>query len=87
MEEGRLLGFAEPLDGEIARREKLYAEYKAATGKPSNRSVYEAKNSGIHKPQFYAYLKGMLPLDSLTCVNFERFLREKKKPVPRRPRD
>jgi hypothetical protein len=72
---------------ETDRRSKLLAEYKAATCNPSNRQIYEARNSGIHKPQFYQWLKGKLPSDSATAMNFERFLREKKAPISRRPKE
>ena len=67
---------------EMERRATLLAEYKAATNNPSNRRIYEANNSTIHKPQFYKWLKGSLPRDSATAINFERFLREKKPLVP-----
>jgi hypothetical protein len=73
-------------DEEVARRAKLYAEYRDATGKPSNRSVYEGDNVPIHKPQFYAYLDGRLKSSSSTFANFEHFLREKKPPTPKKPR-
>jgi hypothetical protein len=69
------------------RRGALLAEYKAATGNPSNRQLYQAKNSGIHKPQFYDWLKGKLPVVSATAKNFERFLSEKKQPIPKKPKD
>jgi hypothetical protein len=71
---------------EKLRREKLFADYKTATGNPANRQIYNARNSGIHKPQFYAWLSGSLPADSGTAKNFERFLREKKAPIPRKPK-
>ena len=70
----------------VERRTELLLEYKTATGNPSNRSIYSARNSGIHKPQFYEWLKGDLPATSETCINFERFLREKNPPIPRKPR-
>lgn len=66
---------------EIDRRVKLLAEYKAATGSPSNRKIYEAKHSGIHKPEFYKWVNGTLSNDSATTKNFERFLRAKKPPI------
>jgi hypothetical protein len=72
-------------EDEEARREHLLAEYKAATDNPSNKRIYEARNSGIYKPQFYEWLNGSLPVDSATCINFERFLRLKKLPIPRNP--
>ena len=72
--------------GEKERRARLLAEYKSATGNPSNKRIYEAKNSGIHKPDFYAWLKGDLSLESAMTINFERFLRLKKPPFPRKPK-
>jgi hypothetical protein len=77
---------AETEDDEIGRRRRLLEEYKAETGKPSNQRIYRAKNSGIHKPQFHEWLKGELPRTSQTCINFERFLHEKKSPIPRKPK-
>jgi hypothetical protein len=67
----------------IERRQALLAEYKAATGNPSNQKIYGAKNSGLHKPQFYEWKNGKLSVDSVTAKNFERFLAEKKLPIPR----
>lgn len=72
---------------EVTRRGRLLSEYKKGTKDPSNRQIYTAKNSGIHKPQFYKWLHGILPTTSATAVNFERFLREKKRPIPRSPED
>jgi len=66
------------------RRERLLAEYKEATGFPSNKSIYEATNCPIHKPQFYKWLKGSLPADSATTINFERFLKDKRRPSPQK---
>lgn len=71
---------------EIERRTRLLAEYKSATGNPSNRAIYTARNSGIHKPEFHRWLRGDLPASSQTLINFERFLRDKKHPIPRKPR-
>ncbi len=70
---------------EIKRRQQLLAAYKSATGNPSNKRIYEAANSGIHKPEFYHWVKGSLPSESATCINFERFLRDRKPPVARKP--
>jgi hypothetical protein len=71
---------------EITRRSKLLTEYKAATKNPSNKRIYGARNSGIHKPEFYEWVNGALPPDSATTINFERFLREKKPPIPKKPK-
>ena len=68
-------------------RQALLGEYKAATGDPPNKRIYEAKNSGIHKPEFYEWLRGELQSESETTRNFERFLRAKKPPVPRNPQN
>jgi len=68
---------------EIERRSLLLAEYKAATKTISNRQIYEARNSRIHKPEFYTWRNGTLPAHSATSINFERFLREKRPPQSR----
>ena len=68
---------------ERSRRDQLLADYKSATSSPSNRRIYESRNAGIHKPEFYRWIKGTLPRQSETAQNFERFLREKKQPIPR----
>jgi hypothetical protein len=68
---------------EIERRRKLLAEYKAATGDSPDYRIYNANNSGIHKPEFYKWKKGILSAQSTTAANFERFLREKKPPISR----
>jgi hypothetical protein len=73
------------LASETDRRQRLLMSYKKATGNPSNKRIYEASNSGLHKPEFYSWRKGNLPSDSATCINFERFLNEKKPPIPRKP--
>lgn len=80
------VGIPDEVHNEEARRRSALAEYKAATGNPSNKRIYEARNSGIHKPQFYEWQRGELPADSATTRNFERFLAEKKPPIARRPR-
>ena len=67
-------------------RAGLLAAYKSATGNPSNWQIYNARNSGIHKPEFYKWLKGELHADSETTKNFERFLREKRAPIRRKPK-
>lgn len=79
-------GACKPED-EVARREQLLADYKAATDNPPNTKIYSARNSGIHKPQFYEWVRGELPASSQTAINFERFLREKKPRIPRQPVD
>lgn len=68
----------------MAKRISMLQEYKQATGTRSNRQIYTARNSGIHKPQFHEWLRGLLEETSQTCINFERFLREKKPPIPRK---
>lgn len=67
---------------EIDRRKRLLSDYIAHTG-ASHKSIYEGKNSGIHKPQFFEWKHGKLPPTSATAKNFERFLREKKPPIHR----
>ncbi|HWG21609.1 MAG TPA: hypothetical protein VG225_13850 [Terracidiphilus sp.] len=71
---------------EVAHRAKLLAEYKAATGNPSAKRIYESSRAGIYKPQFYQWRKGTLPSESETAKNFERFLAAKKPPIPRKPK-
>lgn len=66
--------------------QKLLEDYKQATGNPPNKRIYEAQNSGIHKPDFYNWRKGELSPKSATSLNFERFLRAKKPPLPRHPK-
>ena len=66
-----------------SQRAALLSDYKAATRNPSNKRIYESKNACIHKPEFYKWLRGDLPSDSATTINFERFLREKKEPIPK----
>jgi hypothetical protein len=75
-----------PVPSEIERRKALLAEYKAATSAPSDYQIFNAQNAGLHKPEFYRWLKGTLTAHSKTAKNFERFLREKKPPIPRKPR-
>jgi hypothetical protein len=70
----------------VQRRAKLLEEYKAATNNTSNKRIYEAKNSGVHKPEFYRWINGELPSGSSTAMNFERFLQAKRPPIPRRPK-
>jgi hypothetical protein len=71
---------------EVERRQKLLNEYKVANKSLPNKRIYEARNSGLHKPEFYEWLNGTLPAKSETTLNFERFLREKKPPIPRKPK-
>lgn len=68
----------------VEQRKKLLEAYKAKTG-ASHKQIWEGK-SGIHKPQFYEWVNGKLPSKSQTAQNFERFLREGKRPTPRKPR-
>jgi hypothetical protein len=72
---------------EIKRRSKLLEEYKEATGNIPDYQIYNAKNAGIHKPEFYDWKKGKLPRHSVTARKFEQFLREKKPPIPRKAKD
>jgi hypothetical protein len=66
----------------VEQRKALLDAYKAKTG-ASNHKIYMGRNSGIHKPEFYAWVKGTLPNTSATAINFERFLRDQKPPIPR----
>lgn len=76
---------ASSANSDTERRKLLLAEYKAATN-ASNKQIYEARNSGVHKPEFYEWLNGKLPSQSTPSKNLERFLTEKKRPIPRKPR-
>jgi hypothetical protein len=71
----------------VSKRRHLLSEYKLATGNPSDHKIYSAKNSPIHKPEFYDWINGKLPATSQTAINFERFSMEKKDPIPRNPTD
>jgi hypothetical protein len=70
----------------IEQCKKLLADYKQATGNPSNKQIYEALNSGIHKPDFYTWRKGELSPKSVMSISFERFLRARKPPLPKHPK-
>jgi hypothetical protein len=73
------------LDSLIAQRRALLQAYIAKTG-ASLHKIYTASNSGIHKPEFYKWRDGTLPNSSSTTINFERFLRSQKPPIPRKSR-
>jgi hypothetical protein len=79
-------GQPQSVSSETERRKRLLADYKAATNNPSNRKIYGSEHSGVHKPQFYEWINGVLSSDSATAKNFERFLMAKKSPIPRKPR-
>jgi hypothetical protein len=65
-----------------ARRKQLLQDYKRAAGVTANKPIYESRDSGILKPEFYKWLKGELPSESATAINFERFLAQGRKPRP-----
>lgn len=67
----------------ITRRKVLLDDYKAAVKGVSNRRIYNAANSQIYHSEFSKWMNGTLPDSSATTINFERFLRAKKPPVPR----
>ncbi len=69
----------------VERRAKLLADYKAATGNPSSKKIYEAENSGINKPEFYEWKNGRLPDRSRTTKQFEAFLTAKRRLIPKKP--
>ena len=69
---------------EIKRiRAELFADYKRRTGVRTKAAIYTAKNSGVHKAEFYEWLNGMLLDTSATARNLETFLRSDALPVPR----
>lgn len=72
-------------DSLIEQRRALIEAYIAKTG-ASLHKIYTASNSGIHKPEFYKWRDGTLPNSSSTTINFERFLRNQKPPIPRKSR-
>ena len=71
------------IDELSALRSIRILEYKKANPGVTDYQIYNAKNSGVHKPEFYRYVKGTLSSESETCKNFERFLAEKKTPNKR----
>lgn len=71
--------------GLVDHRKKLLEEYKSVTGQPSSKQIYEAYNSGIHKPEFYQWKQGKLSVESRVTKRFEAFLKAKKRPIPRNP--
>ena len=75
-----------PYPSLVECRLKVLNEYKAANKSVPSKQIYEARNSGIYKPEFYEWLSGRLPDTSSITINFERFLRDKKPPIPRKPK-
>jgi hypothetical protein len=69
----------------VESRAALLSEYKQTTGDPPNKRIYEAANSGIHKPEFYQWLSGKLPDKSRVTKRFEAFLKARKRPIPKKP--
>jgi hypothetical protein len=69
----------------VAHRARLLEEYKAATG-ASEYAIYNARGHTAHKSEFYMWKTGMLPPESATTKNLERFLLERKPPQPRASR-
>jgi hypothetical protein len=68
---------------EVSRRGSLLKEYLEAT-EVSEYFLYTHAKSGIHKREYRKWKAGKLPNESATTQNFERFLREKAIPPPRR---
>lgn len=71
----------------VRNRQELLENYKKRTGVQTNAAIYNAKNAGIHKPQFYQWRKGELADDCMTARNLERFLLSFERPKPRLRRD
>jgi hypothetical protein len=63
-------------------RKIMLADYKRATGVTKNKPIYECRRAGLHKPEFYKWLRGVLSPTSQITLNFERFLAEKRPPSP-----
>lgn len=70
---------------EIERRAKLLADYKAATGNPPHKKIYESSNAGIYKQDFYWWINGKLHAKSKVTKRFEAFLKARRRPIPRKP--
>ncbi len=66
-------------------RRELLAEYKRRTGVNTNAAIYKARNSGVHKPEFYRWLTGQLRSTTATARSLETFLHGGERPKPRRP--
>ncbi len=74
-----------PSSGTVTdRRAELLNEYKRATG-ANDYQIYNAQNSGIHKPEFYQWKNGKLSEKSKTANKFEAFLKAKKRPIRKKP--
>ncbi len=69
---------------EVERRAALLSAYRSATG-AKDYHIYTARNSGIHKPEFYQWRDGRLPAKSKVTKRFESFLKAKRRPIPRKP--
>ena len=77
-----------PTQAELVKTRKgLLCEYKTATGIKSDAAIYGAKGHSAHKPEFQKWRKGLLLSTSAAGMSLERFLREKKRPTPRKPAD
>jgi hypothetical protein len=74
-------------DQVVPSRAELLAEYKQRTGVRTNAAIYNAKNSGVHKAEFYSWRSGKLLATSATAISLENFLRAGERPKPRRIRD
>jgi len=64
-------------------RATLLADYMLRTGVRTKAAIYRARNPGVHKPQLYEWLNGVLPSTSSTARNLEAFLGSDALPVPR----
>jgi hypothetical protein len=70
-----------------AKRFALLQSYRSRTQNPSHRQIYTARNSAINKPEFYEWLKGILPDTSKTTRKFENFLKQNKLPIPKKAKE
>jgi hypothetical protein len=71
----------------VQRRGELLANYKKRTGVCTNAAIYNARNSGVHKPDFYRWRSGKLLASSATATSLENFLRAGERPKPRKIRN
>lgn len=60
------------------RRAKMLADYMRDSGTQFPSWIYQDRRSGLHKPQYYQWLRGDLPSTSTMSIKLERFLANKQ---------
>jgi hypothetical protein len=78
---------ARTIEEVVRQRGELLANYKKRTGVRTNAAIYNAKNSGFHKPDFYRWRSGKLLATTATATSLENFLRAGERPKPRKIRN